>query len=201
MQRLRLFPFERTFVPQSDLRLMSDPAHYKLMDESSRTRNARDTGAQPRVHHQAWRRQGVLSERTKILGAKYLEENDDLRWFSDVFERVETQPIEHFRPSRILAAYKASEDYDLMSKHEKRAAKEVRSSPTSRERAAEGLSRCHEGARAHTRVLKQNHRVGLVHWKRKTIDDDSVDDFGERREPDQKTPGRISVSSSTDDGR
>ena len=30
--------------------------------------------------------------------------------------------------------------------------------------------------------LKRNTRLGLVHWKKKVKDDDSMDDFGETRE-------------------
>ena len=102
-----------------------------------------------------------------------------------MYERDEQRPIIHFLSIKdILKEYKESEDYQLMSKVEKRRVKEVSFTEDIKKNlllkkdvvAPMKVSVSVNGQ------LKRNTRLGLVHWKKKVKDDDSIDDFGETRE-------------------
>ena len=187
LDRIRLFPFEQTFT--SDVsKLMADPDNYKPIDLSLKTPDFKERHRCAFFEYlmrnggnAAW-----FPDKTKALGAKYLEENDSLAlWFIDVYERDEQRPIIHFLSIKdILKEYKESEDYQLMSKVEKRRVKEVSFTEDIKKNlllkkdvvAPMKVSVSVNGQ------LKRNTRLGLVHWKKKVKDDDSMDDFGETRE-------------------
>ena len=186
LDRIRVFPFDQTFTSDAS-KLMAEPDRYKSIDLSLKTPEFKEKHRCAFFEYvmrnggdQAW-----FPEKTKALGAKYLEENDDFaRWFTDVYERDEQQPILHFLSIKdVLKEYKGSEDYTLMSKAEKRGIKET-SFVTDIQKNL--LLKKDFAAPMKVSVmverhgqLKRNTRAGLIHWKRRQPDDESVDDFGE----------------------
>ena len=183
--RLRLFPFDVTFTDDTD-KLASDPAKFRPIDESLKTPEFKETHRCAFFMYlmrnggdKAW-----FPEKTKALGAKYLEENDDLAlWFQDNYVLQVTQPVTYFISiNDVWTTYQLSNAYQMMTKAEKRQV--TQSSFTEQVQKNIMLKKYVVGAMKvqvlKGDTLKQNTRVGIIHFKVKEREDSSMDDFGER---------------------
>ena len=185
---MRIFPFDVTFTADEE-KLRTQPDKYKPVDKSLKTPEFKEKHRcaffMYLMRHggdEAW-----FPEKTKALGAKYLEENDDLSlWFLDHYELDKHDPVTNFVSIKeVFRAYTSSTAYELMSKAEKRRVNqtaftaEVRKNLLLKKYFVDVMKIRVKQANG---TLKQNTRVGLIHFKKKKSDDDGLDDFGGRRE-------------------
>ena len=117
----------------------------------------------------------MVSREDESAKGKVFGKNDDLvRWFTDVYERDERNPILYFLSIKDVLSKKKSDDFELISKAEKRGIKE-----TSFVRDIQKNLLLKKDFAAPMKVhvllehigqLRRNTRAGLIHWKRKEDD-------------------------------
>ena len=188
--RMRLFPFDVTFTSDKE-RLLSDPDKYKPIDETLKTPEFKEKHRcaffmylMQNGGDKAW-----FPEKTKALGTKYLQENDDLAiWFQDNYVLDETDPVTHFISlNDIWKQYQDTNAYQMMTKAEKRL---ITQSVFEGQVKTNMMLKNYFRDRMKVRVqkngmMKQNTKAGLIHFKLKERDDPTMDDFGERIDESQ----------------
>ena len=182
LDRVRIFPFDMTFTADEE-KLKMQPNKYKPVDKSLKTPEFKEKHRcaffQYIMQHgcdEAW-----FPDKTKALGAKYLEENDDLSlWFLDNYKLEMKEPPIFVSVKEMWHRYTMSNAYEMMSKAEKRRVtqttfeEEVKKNPMLKKYY---VDRMKAKVKYPNGIVKYNNRVGVLHHKRKEEDGDDCDDW------------------------
>ena len=181
LDRVRIFPFDVTFTADEE-KLRARPDAFKPVDKSLKTPEFKEKHRCAFFLHvvqhggdEAW-----FPEQTKALGAKYLEENDDLSlWFLDNYESDPQQPPLFVSIREMWQRYTRSNAYEMMSKAEKRRVTQtifeeaVRKNPLLKKHYVERMK---VKVKCTGEAVKYNNRAGVLNHKLKQDDLEDQED-------------------------